>query len=383
MNPITIINTPHNSLCSVNIILPIGSAHDPDNQIGITHLIEHLLFHAHPSLNQDEMIEKIEEMGGIFNAITEREMTIIYGRINKIYVSEVIQLFVEAIQNLPQCIEHIEGEQRLVLKELSTTGFKAYRKLINKHHQILFKNHPFQNNQFLKNDLKTITRKDILSFLEHYDWSNWKLLIIGNVNVSDIKIKVKESTKPSLILPPLEELIETVIYESTGDVSGITVSIKLPEYLKDLESIIILNAVLKGISSPFYSKVIKEKGIAYNIESSVNRYHNYRYLEFGWTCHSNDLELSIELLNALLSELASNESIAERYYKSGLERTKTEILLIQENFLRFSSHLTKQIALNTFNQELYNNEFLSSFNFKKTVSDLFSQPMLIGIHKKI
>lgn len=379
MKPIEIIKVPHIELCSVNLILPIGQVNDPYDLIGITHLIEHLIFHAHPNYSQEEFMIKIEEMGGIFNAITEKEMTIIYGKIQIKYINEVIKLFKEAIDNLPNCLSHIDSEKAIILTELNSASQNSYQRIRAVQHQLLFEATPYQFNQILKNNVATITKDNLLKFTEHYNWKYWRLLVVGNVE-DDIEVDF-EGLEPILKNPLIKRLEDNKRYTANGKVSGITISVLLPEYFNDLESIIISNILFKGIASPFYSEVIKQNGIAYNIENSVNRYQNSKYMEFGWLCKDKHIELSINILNSLIEKTVRNEIGIENFIHGGIQKTRTEILLIKENFIRYSNHVTKQIALETFLKNDVDVALQCSVdNILKYSRTVFEQPILIGSH---
>jgi len=382
MKPIEVIHVPHMELCSVNLILPIGMNHDPSHQIGITHIIEHLIFQAHPLYTQEELMIKIEEMGGIFNAVTDREMTVVYGRIQRRYVKQVISLFKEAIMNLPNSLAHLETEREIILREVSNVSLKPYYRMSEVQRKKLLDSKPYQQNQFVSHDLLSITETDLQNFMEYYQWKYWKLLLVGNLNESDIEIEIK-GIAPPLHTPPLRHLTKSESYENEGIDSGLTISLQFPEYLSDLESIMFSNIFFKGIASPLYSRVIKEKGIAYNIENSVNRYQNRKYLEFGWRCQNRDVQRSKDIVMELFENIAQGIIPIEPFVKSGIAKTKTEILIIQENFLRYSHHVTKQIALDTYSKGRLDKELESSI---KGVEDftkvLFEQPKLIGFHIK-
>lgn len=383
MEALKVIHIPHNELCSVNLILPIGQVNDPTGQIGITHLIEHLFFHAHPYLSQEQMMIKIEEMGGIVNAITDREMTIIYGKIQKKYVNDLLNLFKEVILNLENSIKYIETERAIILQEIQNAVLKPYHHMCDIQHQELFKSHPFQQNQYVTNDVKTITAEDVQAFLKNYEWKYWKVLIVGGITEKEIDPSLEIKGEATIVQTPILSPLKTSYsYEHEGKHSGITVSVLLPEHFNDIESIIVTNILFNGISSPFYSEIVKTNGITYNIEKTVHSYQNNKYLEFGWRCQKHDVERSQTLLNGLIDKVLNNKINIENYVDSGIQKTKTEILLIQENFIRHSSHVTKQIALHTYLNNKLDEEINSaSKNIVSYTQNLFEQPILFGFHK--
>src|SRR5690606_5106586 len=58
-----------------------GSRHEFDNEAGITHLIEHMLFKGTKNRTAKEIAESIEGRGGALNAFTDKESTCYYCRV--------------------------------------------------------------------------------------------------------------------------------------------------------------------------------------------------------------------------------------------------------------------------------------------------------------
>ena len=58
-----------------------GSRHENENEAGITHLIEHMLFKGTPTRSAKQIAESIEGRGGVLNAFTDKESTCYYCRV--------------------------------------------------------------------------------------------------------------------------------------------------------------------------------------------------------------------------------------------------------------------------------------------------------------
>ncbi|MBG7616832.1 MAG: insulinase family protein, partial [Chloroflexi bacterium] len=67
---------PHTRAVSVCFYIAAGSRHETDEQAGISHFIEHMLFKGSAKRPTSRLIsEAIEGVGGILNGFTDKEMT--------------------------------------------------------------------------------------------------------------------------------------------------------------------------------------------------------------------------------------------------------------------------------------------------------------------
>src|SRR4029079_11313507 len=71
----------HVKSAAVGLWCKTGSRHEKDNEAGITHLIEHMLFKGTQTRTARQIAEEIEGRGGSLNAFTDKEMTCYYCRV--------------------------------------------------------------------------------------------------------------------------------------------------------------------------------------------------------------------------------------------------------------------------------------------------------------
>ncbi|MCH8980315.1 MAG: insulinase family protein, partial [Armatimonadetes bacterium] len=71
----------HVGSASVGLWCNTGSAHERDDEGGITHFIEHMLFKGTKTRTAKQIAEEIEGRGGILNAFTDKEKTCYYCRV--------------------------------------------------------------------------------------------------------------------------------------------------------------------------------------------------------------------------------------------------------------------------------------------------------------
>ena len=66
---------PHVRSCSIGVWVSRGSRHEPAQKVGISHLLEHMVFKGTSRRDVKEIANSIESVGGSLDAFTSREFT--------------------------------------------------------------------------------------------------------------------------------------------------------------------------------------------------------------------------------------------------------------------------------------------------------------------
>ena len=117
-NGLTIIYEQRKSLSVVvEIMIKTGSNHESDEERGISHFLEHILFEGTVQRPSNWAISReIEKVGGEFNAYTTNERTCFYVRVLKKHVDIALQILADIMQNSLLRTEDIKREKKMVLK---------------------------------------------------------------------------------------------------------------------------------------------------------------------------------------------------------------------------------------------------------------------------
>ena len=113
---------PHARSAAISIYFNAGSRYEAtDADAGISHFLEHLCFKGTPRrpTPRDVAIE-IDALGGLFNAATDRELTVYYGKVAAEHTAQALDLLTDTVQHSLLRDEEIERERRVVLEELAS-----------------------------------------------------------------------------------------------------------------------------------------------------------------------------------------------------------------------------------------------------------------------
>src|SRR3990172_7630082 len=94
---------PHTRSISSAIFIGTGSRYEPDDEAGLSHFLEHLLFKGtdrRPTAK--DISEAIEGVGGILNAATDKELTVYTCKVAKPHFPLALDVLVDMIQDDPR-----------------------------------------------------------------------------------------------------------------------------------------------------------------------------------------------------------------------------------------------------------------------------------------
>jgi predicted Zn-dependent peptidase len=97
--------------------IPTGSAMESEDQAGISHLLEHMLFRGTRSHSSEAIDQLFDEMGAECNAETDREATSLYTRVLDRHLERALAVMTEML--LAPRFEALRAEREVVLEEIA------------------------------------------------------------------------------------------------------------------------------------------------------------------------------------------------------------------------------------------------------------------------
>ena len=77
---------------AMGIIVGVGSCLETPETNGYSHMVEHMLFKGTSTRSARQISEKLDELGGNFNAFTGKESTCFYGKVLQDKVEDAAEL---------------------------------------------------------------------------------------------------------------------------------------------------------------------------------------------------------------------------------------------------------------------------------------------------
>lgn len=112
---------PHTRSATVSMYVGAGSRYERDEEAGLSHFLEHMLFKgASRRPTAREISEAIESVGGSHNAATDREVTVYYAKVPHTAAMETIDILADMIRDPIMDPAELEKERSVILEELAS-----------------------------------------------------------------------------------------------------------------------------------------------------------------------------------------------------------------------------------------------------------------------
>src|ERR1700761_8597214 len=119
-NGLTVVTDPMAGLesAALGVWVGTGSRDERPDQMGLSHMLEHMAFKGTASRSARQIAEEIEAVGGYLNAYTSREQTAFHARVLKADVALGLDIIADILINPSYDESELERERQVVLQEL-------------------------------------------------------------------------------------------------------------------------------------------------------------------------------------------------------------------------------------------------------------------------
>ena len=99
---------------SLGFWVSVGSRFEEESINGISHLLEHMAFKGTQTRTALQIAEQIEDVGGIINAYTSRDVTAYYVKVLKQDVPLALSVLSDIFQNSTMVEDELEREKEVM-----------------------------------------------------------------------------------------------------------------------------------------------------------------------------------------------------------------------------------------------------------------------------
>ncbi len=265
---------------SVGIFIPTGSAFENNNERGLSHFIEHMLFKGTKNRTYKQIAEDIDKFGGIINAFTSKEYTCFYVKILNDFIKDGFDVIRDMLQNSLIDEKELEKEKSVIIEEINMTEDNPEEAVFD-----VFMENAIQGSfgkpiLGTREQIKGYTREDLLSFMgKNYKKEDMIISAVGDVEDTDFNFKgdfffdtfSKETQK---INPTFSFNAGTDIIKREIQQSNVVLGCNLFDVYDNRKyAAYLLNDIFGGtMSSRLFQTIREEKSLCYSISSSVKTF---------------------------------------------------------------------------------------------------------------
>ena len=350
---------PHTRSVSICIYLGVGSRYESDAQAGVSHFIEHLCFRGTKRRQAAKDISTaIEGVGGILNGGTDKELTVYWCKVAVSHFQLALDILADMVVNSRFDSKDIERERSVIVEEIGMSLDSPHQVVGMLIDELLWPKHPLGRDVAgTRESVQGISREQMLDFLAcEYTPQNAVVSIAGNISHGEVVEQVEKqfgawpNRKRCLTYQTYEEKENPRLKVEKRKTEETHLCLALPglslidpsRFTLDL-----LNVILgEGMSSRLFTEVRDKLGLAYNIHSYLDHFHDSGALTVYAGVEPKNLATGVrEILKqlALLKEPVPAEELTK-----AKELSKGRLLLRMEDSRSVSGWTGGQETLNGF-----------------------------------
>ncbi|MFC2045231.1 M16 family metallopeptidase [Chloroflexota bacterium] len=340
----------------IGIFIGTGSRYEEEEEAGISHFIEHLLFKGTlKRASSREISETIEGIGGTLNGGTGKESTFYWCKIPKPHLTLALDVLVDIVLYSKFEATEIEKERQVIIEEINTSKDSPPEQVNLLIDDLMWPKHPLgQDIAGRKESVAAITRDQMLGYLsKHYQPNNAVITIAGNIQHQDIVTMVSQamgnwtSQHPPQAYSSYKGHIVRRLQVEKRDTEQAHLCLALPglsllhprRFTLDL-----LNVILGGgMSSRLFTEIRDNLGLAYSISSFVEHFLDSGSITVYAGAEPRNLPTVIKAILEQLSKL--REAIPEQEVNKAKELSKGRLLLSMEDSRNVASWIGAQEIL--------------------------------------
>ena len=206
--------TENTQIAHCGVFINAGSRDEKETQIGLAHLLEHMLFKGTQKRNTNQVLNRLEVVGGDLNAFTTKDKTIVHASVVKDHFDRAIELLVDVTFNSSFPVKPLEREKRVICEEIDMYLDAPEERIFDEFQEMFYPGHPLGNN--ILGDKETIlnfSQEDIRNFVQERYFANEIILVVVAPITFQKSLRVCKKH-----LEPLELQEGTVLREPPADI---------------------------------------------------------------------------------------------------------------------------------------------------------------------
>lgn len=266
------------------IMINAGTRDELDNEHGIAHFIEHVIFKGTKKRRAYHIMSRLEDVGGELNAYTAKEETVVHATFLKTDYARAVELLSDIVFRSTFPEKELVKEKDVIIDEINSYRDNPSELIFDDFEELIYGGHPFGRNILgTKSLIKKFNRKKIIQFVgRNYSTDQIIFCSVGDIPFSRVKKLAdrnlgwvaasyrKNQRVPIGYYHPKSKSVNKSTYQTHCIVGTVAYDLQNSKRI----AMHLLNNILGGPgSNSRLNMALREKyGYAYNIESMYTPY---------------------------------------------------------------------------------------------------------------
>ena len=270
---------------AVGVWVRTASAHELRPKMGVSHLLEHMVFKGTERRTAQEIALSLESRGGSLDAYTSRDSTAYHARVLDADLPRALDVITDMVRTPLLRDTDLSLERQVVLEEISTVADTPDDEVFDLSYETLWPSHPY-GFQILgtKETVSALSADDLKSLHDRaYFPGNCVIAAAGNLTHDELLKEVDaqgwfqdgaSATPPPVPpVPPAVRSVNRSFEKDTAQTHVVFATDTIPYADRRKYGLLVLSNVFGGgMSSRLFQRIREELGLAYAIYSFTSFY---------------------------------------------------------------------------------------------------------------
>ena len=328
---------------AVGIYVRTASAHEHPSQLGISHLLEHMVFKGTERRSARELALELEVRGGGLDAFTGRDYTSYQAHVLDADLPLAVEILTDLVRRPLLRQSDLESERNVVLEEINGVADTPDDLVFELHARALWPEHPYGYSILgTPESLEALTAEELRALhREGYYRGNCVIAAAGNVNHDQLLTVLeregwfegssRELPRNGVTPAPAVRGGSCIEHRETAQTHIVFGTDTFP--LRDPRRFplaILTNVFGGGMSSRLFQRVREELGLAYAIFAYKHFYLGSGQLGVYIGTQSSTADQAVDAIRSEYDRLAG-EGLPQAELINGKQQLKGQIMLSLES----------------------------------------------------
>ena len=320
-----------------------ASLHESADKMGVSHMLEHMVFKGTPTRSAKELALALEVLGGSLDAYTAREHTAYQAKILDEHLPQAADVLADLIFRPVLRASDLALERKVILEEISTVDDTPDDLVFELHNAQLWGNHPYGFSILGNRETVTALDQSDLRALHSRAYHPEQIVVAGAGNVEhDALLETLESTGwaevprgglPPLTSPaPIVQAPSAVHFERDTAQTHIVIGSATFAHSDRRRYAMSMIGLLfgGGMSSRLFQRVREELGLAYSVYSFQSFHEDAGMHGVYVGTAPETARAAVDAINAEMESLSS-KGLSSDELTAGKSQLKGQITLSLES----------------------------------------------------
>ncbi len=299
---------PHTRSATVSVYVGAGSRYERNEEAGLSHFLEHMLFKgASRRPTAREIAEAIESIGGIHNAATDREVTVYYAKVPYLAALETVDILADMVRSPIMDPAELEKERNVILEELAAVEDSPGELAGILIDETLWPDQPLGRNVGgTPESVQTLPLESVCRYMRaQYVPSNTVLVVAGNITHDAIVAAAHRwlGDMPDAPAGPWFAAVarnggpRVAVREKATEQAHLCLAYpSVPVNHPDRYAVDLLSTILgEGMSSRLFLELREERALVYDVHSYPSEFRDAGSLTIYAGCDPENARVTVEV----------------------------------------------------------------------------------------